>query len=115
MHHHPRHCCLSSHDRDARILGTRDPQSGRALKMYADVVLNVPIQNFEHLLRAKRMTEGVETDAELNEAALRNLVEEYKAIVRNATGQPFRDPNSLIGVPDIHDPNIPAVIARDAW
>jgi pyruvate,orthophosphate dikinase len=61
----------------------------RFIQMYADVVLNVPIQNFEHLLRAKRMTEGVETDAELNEAALRNLVEEYKAIVRNATGQPF--------------------------
>jgi pyruvate,orthophosphate dikinase len=57
--------------------------------MYSDVVLGVPIQNFEHLLRAKRMTEGVETDAELSEGALRNLAEEYKAVVRNQTGQPF--------------------------
>jgi pyruvate,orthophosphate dikinase len=61
----------------------------RFIQMYGDVVLGVPIQNFEHLLRAKRMTEGVETDAQLGEQALRNLVEEYKAVVRNVTGQPF--------------------------
>ena len=61
----------------------------RFIQMYSDVVLGVPIQKFEHLLAAKRMTEGVETDAELNETALRNLVEEYKAVVRNVTGQPF--------------------------
>src|SRR5829696_8598850 len=61
----------------------------RFIQMYSDVVLGVPIQSFEHLLRAKRMTEGVETDAELGEGALRNLVEEYKAIVRNVTGQSF--------------------------
>jgi pyruvate,orthophosphate dikinase len=61
----------------------------RFIQMYADVVLGVPLQGFEHLLRAKRITEGVETDAELSEGALRNLVEEYKAVVRNTTGQPF--------------------------
>ena len=61
----------------------------RFIQMYADVVLGVPSHDFEHLLRAKRMTEGVETDAELSEAALRNLVEEYKALVRNGTGHPF--------------------------
>src|ERR671910_404721 len=61
----------------------------RFIQMYSDVVLGVPIQSFEHLLRAKRMTEGVETDAELSEGALRNLVEEYKSVVRNVTGHPF--------------------------
>src|SRR5688572_22993268 len=61
----------------------------RFIQMYSDVVLGVPLQNFEHLLRAKRMTEGVETDAELSEGALRNLAEEYKAVVRNQTGKPF--------------------------
>jgi pyruvate,orthophosphate dikinase len=61
----------------------------RFLQMYSDVVLGVPIQNFEHLLRAKRMTEGVATDSELSESALRNLVEEYKAVVRNVTGHEF--------------------------
>ena len=61
----------------------------RFIQMYGDVVLGVPIHDFEHLLRAKRMTAGVETDAELGEDALRNLVEEYKAVVRNTTGAPF--------------------------
>jgi pyruvate,orthophosphate dikinase len=61
----------------------------RFIQMYSDVVLGVPVSDFEHLLRAKRMTEGVETDSELSEQALRNLVEEYKAVVRNTTGQEF--------------------------
>ncbi|MDQ2889101.1 MAG: pyruvate, phosphate dikinase [Gemmatimonadota bacterium] len=61
----------------------------RFIQMYADVVLGVPSSAFEHLLTSKRMTAGVETDAELTEDALRNLVEEFKAIVRNRTGVPF--------------------------
>jgi pyruvate, orthophosphate dikinase len=61
----------------------------RFIQMYGDVVLGVPSQQFEHLLKAKRMTAGVRTDAELSEDALRNLVEEYKALVRNTTGSPF--------------------------
>ena len=61
----------------------------RFIQMYADVVLGVPSSAFEHLLASKRMTAGVETDAELTEDALRNLVEEFKAVVRNKTGTPF--------------------------
>jgi pyruvate,orthophosphate dikinase len=61
----------------------------RFLQMYADVVLGVPIARFEQLLGAKRLTEGVETDAELSEHALRTLVEEYKGVVRHATGHEF--------------------------
>ena len=61
----------------------------RFIQMYADVVLGVPLHDFEHLLRAKRITAGVETDAELSEETLRNLVEEYKSLVRNRTGAPF--------------------------
>jgi len=61
----------------------------RFIQMYGDVVLGVPSQHFEHLLKAKRITGGVDTDAELGEDALRNLVEEYKALVRNTTGHPF--------------------------
>jgi pyruvate,orthophosphate dikinase len=61
----------------------------RFIQMYADVVLGVPSSDFEHMLTAKRMTAGVETDAELSEDALRNLTEEFKAIVRNRTGKPF--------------------------
>ncbi len=61
----------------------------RFIQMYGDVVLGVPIHDFEHLLRAKRMTQGVESDSDLDEAALRNLVEEYKALVRNRIGRDF--------------------------
>ncbi len=61
----------------------------RFLEMYGDVVLGVPRQNFESLLAAKRLTTGAATDAELEESALRNLVEEHKALVRRATGADF--------------------------
>jgi len=61
----------------------------RFIQMYSDVVLGVPLHDFEHLLRAKRMTSGVETDAELSEDVLKTLVEEYKLLVRNKTGAPF--------------------------
>jgi pyruvate, orthophosphate dikinase len=65
----------------------------RFIQMYSDVVLGVPSQDFEHLLKAKRMTAGAATDADLGENDLRNLTEEYKALVRNRTGADFpRDP-----------------------
>jgi pyruvate, orthophosphate dikinase len=65
----------------------------RFIQMYSDVVLGVPIQDFEHLLKAKRMTEGVISDAELSEDVLKTLVEEYRSLVRNRTGADFpRDP-----------------------
>ncbi|HET9635992.1 MAG TPA: pyruvate, phosphate dikinase [Gemmatimonadaceae bacterium] len=65
----------------------------RFIQMYSDVVLGLPIADFEHLLKAKRLTAGVEFDANLGENDLRNLVEEYKALVRNRTGAEFpRDP-----------------------
>ncbi len=61
----------------------------RFVQMYGDVVLGVPISQFEHLLSAKRLTAGVESDAQLDETTLRNLVEEYKSLVRAKTGAEF--------------------------
>ena len=61
----------------------------RFIQMYGDVVLGVPFANFEQLLSAKRLTAGAQTDAELDETALRNLVEEYKSLVRARTGADF--------------------------
>ncbi|MGI8842497.1 MAG: pyruvate, phosphate dikinase [Gemmatimonadaceae bacterium] len=87
---------LGLNDRTVQALAT---QSGNArfaydsyrrfLQMYGDVVLGVSGQEFQHLLKAKRMTAGVETDADLDEDVLRNLVEEYKSLVRNRTGGEF--------------------------
>ena len=65
----------------------------RFIQMYSSVVLGVSSHDFEHLLKAKRMTAGAATDADLGENDLRNLTEEYKALVRNRTGADFpRDP-----------------------
>ncbi len=69
----------------------------RFIQMYGDVVLGVPHHKFEHLLSAKRMTAGVESDADLGEDVLRNLVEEYKSLVRASTGADFpMDPVSQL-------------------
>ena len=61
----------------------------RFLQMYADVVLGVPIARFELLLSAKRLANGVATDAELNADALRTLVGEYKQVIRLGAGREF--------------------------
>ncbi|MBV6520843.1 MAG: Pyruvate, phosphate dikinase [Gemmatimonadaceae bacterium] len=61
----------------------------RFLQMYGDVVLGVPASEFEHLLTAKRLTTGADTDADLDATSLRALIEEYKTLVRNRTGSDF--------------------------
>jgi pyruvate,orthophosphate dikinase len=61
----------------------------RFLQMYADVVLSVPTSEFESLLKVKRIVRGAESDADLDEDAQRNLVEEYKRLVRHVTGADF--------------------------
>ncbi len=69
----------------------------RFIQMYGDVVLGVAFAKFEHLLSAKRLVEHVQTDAELSEHALRNLVEEYKALVRAQTKAEFpMDPRTQL-------------------
>ena len=54
----------------------------RFIQMYGDVVLGVPSSSFEHLLASKRLTQGAKADSQLGEEALRNLVEEYKSLIR---------------------------------
>ncbi len=61
----------------------------RFIQMYGDVVLGVPHHTFEQLLTSKRLMAGVDSDSELHEDHLRNLVEEYKGLVRSATGHEF--------------------------
>ncbi|MEO7823438.1 MAG: pyruvate, phosphate dikinase [Gemmatimonadaceae bacterium] len=81
---------LAAQSRDARFAYD---SYRRFIQMYSDVVLGVSSHDFEHLLKAKRMTAGVDSDADLQEDVLRNLAEEYKALVKNRTGTDFpRDP-----------------------
>ena len=64
----------------------------RFIQMYSDVVLGVSIARLRASAQgAKRLTTGAKSDSDLSEDALRNLVEEYKALVRNATGAEFPD------------------------
>jgi pyruvate,orthophosphate dikinase len=69
----------------------------RFIQMHGAVVLGVPSTQFEQLLAAKRLVAHAATDAELDVDALRNLVEEYRALVRNVTGDPFpADPEAQL-------------------
>ena len=61
----------------------------RFLQMYSDVVLNIPIARFEHLLSSKRMMTGAATDSDLSADALQSLVHEYQQLVRVTIGHDF--------------------------
>jgi pyruvate,orthophosphate dikinase len=59
----------------------------RFIQMYGSVVLGVPTQRFESLLCNRRMLCGATSDAEIPADELRQLVAEYKALVRHITGR----------------------------
>ena len=67
----------------------------RLLQMFGKTVLGV--DGFEHALDAAKQAKGVRTDLDLDEADLRDLVEQFKKIVLDATGQPFpQDPRTQL-------------------
>jgi pyruvate,orthophosphate dikinase len=61
----------------------------RFLQMYSDVVLNIPMARFEHLLSMKRLVTGAASDADLSANALETLVREYQQLVRLTLGHEF--------------------------
>ena len=61
----------------------------RFIQMYGDVVLGVPLHDFEHLLGAKRMTSGVENDAELAKR-FRDISRGIQGARPTRTGSPSR-------------------------
>ncbi|MDI9465240.1 MAG: pyruvate, phosphate dikinase [Bacillota bacterium] len=63
----------------------------RFIHMYGDVVMGVPHELFEAAIAKKREDEGVEQDNELSVEALKALVQEYKAIVKDSAGTLFPD------------------------
>ncbi|CAK9250355.1 unnamed protein product [Sphagnum jensenii] len=56
----------------------------RFITMYSDVVLEVHSSQFESALEEKKHARGVELDTELNAQDLKELVQEFKKIVRHA-------------------------------
>jgi pyruvate,orthophosphate dikinase len=61
----------------------------RFVQMFGRIVLGVPSAHFDRALAAKKARAGVQEDTELDTAALRELVREFKRIVRDTTGCRF--------------------------
>ncbi|HEU0053521.1 MAG TPA: pyruvate, phosphate dikinase, partial [Longimicrobium sp.] len=63
----------------------------RFVQMYGDVVLGVPAERFERLIDERKRARGVKEDVEIDAGDLRALVDDFRALVLEATGKPFPD------------------------
>ena len=63
----------------------------RFIAMFATVVMDLKRERFEEALKAKKVQAGVTHDTELDARALRDLVAQYKTIVRAEAGRDFPD------------------------
>jgi pyruvate, orthophosphate dikinase len=61
----------------------------RFIQMFGSVVLEIPKASFEHEFESVKRSNGAKLDTDLSEAALRDVVARYKAIVRKETGKEF--------------------------
>jgi pyruvate,orthophosphate dikinase len=61
----------------------------RLIQMFGDVVLDVPKKKFEHIFDTIKHREGVKFDYELQPDALKEIIAEYKKLVREETGKDF--------------------------
>ena len=69
----------------------------RLVQMFAEVVCGVPAEGFEEALAASRDEHGAAFDHELDESALRALVERFLAIHAEQTGEDFpEDPREQL-------------------
>ncbi len=69
----------------------------RLIQMFGKTVLDIEGEHFSAALESKKVACGVTLDYELDVAALRELVEEYKAVVREHAGIEFpQDPRTQL-------------------
>jgi len=61
----------------------------RFMQMFGSVVLEIPKSAFEHEFEGVKESRRVKLDTELDEAALREVVERYKGVVKKRSGKPF--------------------------
>ena len=54
----------------------------RLIQMFGDVVLDIPKKKFEHIFDGIKEREGVKFDYELQPAALKDIIAEYKKLVK---------------------------------
>ncbi|NQT66083.1 MAG: pyruvate, phosphate dikinase [Actinobacteria bacterium] len=69
----------------------------RFVQMFGDVVMNVEHNKFEKALQSKKDKKNVKFDTELTAEDLRELVEDYKKIIKEAKGRSFpQDPREQL-------------------
>ncbi|MCX6798610.1 MAG: pyruvate, phosphate dikinase [Candidatus Diapherotrites archaeon] len=61
----------------------------RFIQMFGDVVMEVEHARFEEILHRKKDTKGVQFDTELTADDLKEVIDEYKAMVKKETGKLF--------------------------
>src|SRR6266702_2703835 len=61
----------------------------RLIQMFGDVVLDVPKKKFEHIFDGVKAKQKVKFDYELQPAALKTIIDEYKKLVKKETGKDF--------------------------
>ena len=61
----------------------------RLIQMFGDVVLDVPKKKFEHIFDAIKHREKVKFDYEISPKALKEIITEYKKLVKKETGKEF--------------------------
>src|SRR5262245_49978458 len=69
----------------------------RFIQMFGNVVLEIPKDAFEHEFEAVKKARGTKLDTDLDEGALREVVERYKKVVKSKAGREFpQDPNEQL-------------------
>ncbi|MCC7176447.1 MAG: pyruvate, phosphate dikinase [Bryobacterales bacterium] len=61
----------------------------RFIQMFGSVVLEIPKNDFEHLLDARKKRVKAKSDADLTAEDLKVVIDGYKKLVEKKTGQPF--------------------------
>ena len=69
----------------------------RFIQMFGSVVLEIPKATFEHEFEAVTSAVGAKVDTDLDEAALRQVVDRFKGVVKAKTKKPFpQDPHEQL-------------------
>ena len=61
----------------------------RFIQMFGNVVLEIPKEEFDQIFEDAKRSHGAQADTDLDVAALRQVVGEYKALVQRRTEKPF--------------------------
>src|SRR3954471_16072313 len=69
----------------------------RFIQMFGNVVLEIPKEAFEHEFETIKKARNTKLDTDLDEQALREVVDKYKAVVKGKSGKPFpQDPHDQL-------------------